>query len=70
MVEKETSGAPQSNSPTPMATGAAPGGSSLPHATRPTPLIPPSRCYGLRFLVAFIKQSNREHPYNGPSQGR
>jgi hypothetical protein len=69
MVEKETSGAPQSNSPTPEATGAAPGGSSFLGAMPPTDLAAPTECYYLRLLVAAIKQANQEPTDKGPNQG-
>jgi hypothetical protein len=57
MAEKETSGAPQNSSPTPKATGAAPGGSSFPSGMPPA--FGTSRCRGLCFLIAILKEPRR-----------
>jgi hypothetical protein len=69
MVEKETSGALRSNSPTSKATGVAPGGPSLVNAAPPATQAAPWRQYGLRFLVALIKQSNQPRPNSGTDKG-
>ena len=53
-MEKETSGALQSSSPTSKATGAVPGG---PFQT-PAVMIPSPPPYALRFLIALITKAN------------
>ena len=69
-MERETSGAPQNDSPTAKVSGAAPGGPSRLDATRPATATDPTKHAELQLLITFIRKKSDQPNPSAPSEKR